>query len=133
MRSTSVTMEITDGEMGDLVTEDFAKNPRGRHGKLFGQANDATLEMDSSQCPAEPSAPLDSHALLEASEPPAVPVVSQQALDAPVDGAAAGWRHAHDASTFRLFLAGRCASHDPDLAPCVAGVQSTLLGAGEIR
>jgi hypothetical protein len=76
MGLTAVTVEIPGGEVGDLVAEHLEKDGRWGHRELRGQAHNAALEMNSSQGSAEPSAPLDSHALLEASDPPAILAVS---------------------------------------------------------
>jgi len=76
MGLTAVTVEVPGGEVGDLVAEHLEKDGRGGHREFRGQAHDAALEMDPSQGSAEPSAPLDSDALREASDPPAILAVS---------------------------------------------------------
>jgi hypothetical protein len=49
MGRTAATVEIPDGEVGDLVAEHFEKERDRRHGKLGGQPNDATLDVGSCQ------------------------------------------------------------------------------------
>ena len=99
MGLTATTVEIAGGEVGDFVAEHLEKHRDRRHRERRGQANHATLEMDPSQRPAKLSAPLDSHALLKASEPPAARAVSQQTLNVHLNGAAGGRRHAQEANT----------------------------------
>lgn len=100
MGLTATTVEIAGGEVGDFVAEHLEKHRDRRHRKRRGQANHATLEMDPSQRPAKLSAPLDSHALLKAPEPPLIAPVSQQALKVNLKGSADRRRHAQEASTF---------------------------------
>jgi hypothetical protein len=99
VRLTVATVEIAGGEVGALVAEYLEKKRKRRLRKLCGYAHHAALQMDPTQRPAKPSAPLDSHGLLKTLEPPAAPAVSQQIVNVRLKHSAAGRRHAQEAST----------------------------------
>ena len=100
MGLTAAAVEISGGEVGDLVAEHLEKHRERRHGKLCGQANDAALEMDPPQRPAKPLAPFDPDCLLKVLEPPAARAVPQQTPDVLLKRSTADRHHAQDASTF---------------------------------
>lgn len=102
MRLTPTTVEIPGGEVGDLMAEHLEEEREGCHRQFRGYAHHATLEVDASERPAKPSAPLDSHALLKAWESPAAPAVEQQTLNTHLKRSAASRRHAQEASTIRV-------------------------------
>ena len=87
------TVEIAGGEVGELVAEHLEKKRERRPRKLCGYAYHAALEMNLSQRPAKPAAPLDSHGLLKAWEPPAAPAVSQQTLNPCLESPVRSRRH----------------------------------------
>ena len=93
------TVEIAGGEVGELVAEHLEKKRERRPRKLCGYAYHAALEMNLSQRPTKPAAPLDSHGLLKAWEPPAAPAVSQQIVNVRLKHSAVDRRHAQEAST----------------------------------
>lgn len=99
MRLTVATVEIAGGEVGKLMAEHLEKKRERRPRKLCGYAYHAALEMNLSQRPAKPAAPLDSHGLLKAWEPPAAPAVSKQIVNVRLKHSAVGRRHAQEAST----------------------------------
>jgi hypothetical protein len=103
MGLTAAAVEISDGEVGDLVAEHFEKDSDRRCCELRRQANDAVLEVDSAQRPAKPVAPLDAKGLLEALQPPAARTVSQQTLDIRFVGPTTGRHHAQDANISPAF------------------------------
>lgn len=99
MRLAVATVEIAGGEVGKLMAEHLEKKRERRPRKLCGYAYHAALEMNLSQRPAKPAAPLDSHGLLKAWEPPAAPAVSKQIVNVRLKHSAVGRRHAQEAST----------------------------------
>lgn len=102
MRLTPATVEIPGGEMGDFMAEHLEEKREGCDRQFRGHAHHATIEVDASERPAKPSAPLNSHALFKAWESPAVLAVEQQTLDIHLKSSASRRGHAQEASTIRI-------------------------------
>jgi len=69
-------MEVSRGEMSDLVAKDLSKNAGGRRRELSREANDPTAYVNSAKGSTKPTTPLDTYALLQASQtPPSSPLL----------------------------------------------------------
>lgn len=65
MRPAASAVKVTHGEMRDFMAKHLEKDLVRRIRELCGQTDNATLEMNPPQCPAEPVCPLDRDATVK--------------------------------------------------------------------
>src|SRR5215472_17107824 len=68
MRLAPATMEVSRGEVSDLVAKDFSKNALRCRRQVSREANDPTAHMNSAKGSTKATTPLDTDAPLQASQ-----------------------------------------------------------------